>query len=65
MLYAYSIDLYSGIHIHGLIFPVVFDMSFNFWCGHKMPGMYEMEHDCIKNGSCHFENWDLPVREFF
>lgn len=26
MLYAYSIDLYSGIHIHGLIFPVVFDV---------------------------------------
>lgn len=25
-----SIDLYSGIHIHELIFPVVFDMSFNF-----------------------------------
>lgn len=25
-----SIDLYSEIHSHGLIFPVVFDMSFNF-----------------------------------
>lgn len=21
-----------------------------------MPGMYEMEHDCIRNVSCHFEN---------
>lgn len=61
----FSIDFYSGIYIYGFIFFVVFDMLFNFWCGYKMFGMYEMKYDCIRNVLCYFENWVLFVREFF